>query len=53
MRVRLGRTGVNIRTAGALAAKKYSFGMVYLILLRLEDMEGYHQVHDRQIQKRK
>ncbi|MCG3199683.1 MAG: hypothetical protein GHCLOJNM_04207 [bacterium] len=37
----------------ALAAKKYSFGMVYLILLRLEDMEGYHQVHDRQIQKRK
>jgi hypothetical protein len=36
-----------------MAPKADSFQMVYLILLRMEDVEGYHKVLNEQLEKRK
>ncbi|NIA15672.1 MAG: DUF2961 domain-containing protein [Nitrospiraceae bacterium] len=36
-----------------MAPPAYAFGMTYLVLLRLEDMEGYHETLNRLIEERK
>lgn len=36
----------------SMAPPAYAFGMTYLILLRLEDMEGYHQVLNEELAKK-
>jgi hypothetical protein len=43
-------TSPNART---MAPPAHAFGMTYLILLRLEDMEGYHQVLDERLSQAK